>query len=199
MRILLVALGCIVSTLALAGAHQQKLPDAAAFAAAASPEQRELIAEIEAFLVEYAEIYNRRDYDALLQMWDRSDAYAMYMAEEINAPLYGWAQIEKYFNPVPGVAMLDGIRNRYSEVRAHFLAEDLAFATYRLDFDIKVRRQTPMSSWDRIVAVFRRVDGEWKLATYAEAPMAPLTMVRKMLENAVPEDFDDFIREGEER
>ena len=58
-------------------------------------------------------------------------------------------------------------------------------------------RSQPMTSWDRVMAVFRRVDGEWKLTAYAEAPMAPLTMVRKMLENAVPKDFEDFLEERE--
>ena len=96
-------------------------------------------------------------------------------------------------SPLAGKQVLDGIRNSYSEVRAHYLAEDLALATYRLDFDIKVKRQKAMTSWDRVMAVFRRVDGEWKLTAYAEAPMAPLTMVRKMLENAVPGDFDEFL------
>ena len=41
-----------------------------------------------------------------------------------------------------------------------------------------------LSGFDRVVAVFRRKDGEWKLATYAEAPQAPLTMVRKFLKTS---------------
>ena len=195
MRILTLVMLLLMAGTALAGAHEQKIPDAAAFAAAASPEQRQLIADITAFLDAYAEHYNRQDYEALLAMWDGNDNFPMYMAEEINQPMYGWATINKYFNPIPGKQVLDGIRNAYSEVRAHYLAEDLALATYRLDFDIKVKRQKAMTSWDRVMAVFRRVDGEWKLTAYAEAPMAPLTMVRKMLENAVPEDFEEFLEE----
>lgn len=193
MRIVTLILLSMMAAGALAGAHEQAIPDAAAFAAAASPEQRQLIADIEAFLATYAEHYNRQDYEALLAMWDRDDAYPMYMAEEIDPPMYGWATINKYFNPIPGQQVLDGIRNSYSDVRAHYLADDLALVTYVLKFDIKVKRQKPMSSWDRVMAVFRRVDGNWKLTAYAEAPMAPLTMVRKMLEDAVPEDFDRFL------
>lgn len=195
MRILMLVFSMLVSGPLLAGAHEQKIPDAASFAAAASPEQQMLIADITAFLSTYADHYNRQDYEALLDMWDGKDKFPMYMAEEINQPMYGWATINKYFNPIPGKQVLDGIRNSYSEVRAHYLAEDLALATYRLDFDIKVKRQKAMTSWDRVMAVFRRVDGEWKLTAYAEAPMAPLTMVRKMLESAVPEDFNEFLEE----
>lgn len=154
-----------------------------------------LSAEIQAFLDEYAAVYNRMDYDALLAMWDRDFAGAIYMAEEIDPPMHGWGRIEKYFNPIPGVEILDGIRNEYSDVRASYLAPDLAVATYHLRFDIKVKRQAAMSSWDRVMAVLRRVDGDWKLVAYAEAPMAPLTMVRRMIEGQVPEDFDEYLEE----
>jgi ketosteroid isomerase-like protein len=168
--------------------------------------------EITAFLARYAAAYNREDYAALLGMWDTDDANVFYMAEEIDPPLQGWKTLRAYFAR-PGV--LDGIRNEYSRVRAHYLAPDVAIATYKLRFDIKIRNMQALSSWDRIVAVFRRKDGEWKMIAYAEAPQAPLTMIRKavktsksldpaqqkellrtvqtLLQDAVPEDFDEWL------
>ena len=107
--------------------------------------------------------------------------------------MHGWSTLNAYFNPKPGVQVLDGIWNAYSDVRAHYLAPDLAVATYRLDYHIKVKRQKAMSSWDRVMAVFRRKDDGWKLVAYAEAPMSPLTMVRKMLQNAVPDTFHESL------
>jgi len=168
--------------------------------------------DITAFLARYADAYNREDYTALLGMWDQDDPYAFYMAEEIDPPMHGWKTIRAYFSR-PGV--LDGIRNEYSNVRAHYVAPDVAVATYRLRFDIKVKNMQALSSFDRIMAVFRRKDGEWKLIAYAEAPQAPLTMIRKalktsksldpaqqkellrtvqtLLQDAVPEDFDAWL------
>jgi len=178
---------CLAGGPALAGAHDDfsKVPERFDDA---------LSAEIQAFLDEYAAVYNRQDYEALLGMWDTDFAAPIYMAEEVDPPLHGRERIARYFNPIPGFSVLDGIRNRYSRVRASYLADDLAIATYRLDFDIKVKRQAPMSSWDRVMAVFRRGDdGQWRMLAYAEAPMAPLTMVRRMLENAVPEDFEAWL------
>jgi len=154
-----------------------------------------LSAELQLFLDAYATAYNRQDYDALLGMWDAEFQHPVYLAEEVDPPMLGWSRIRGYFNPKPGFTVLDGIRNAYSDVRANYLAEDIAIATYKLRFDIKVRRQKAMSSWDRVMAVFRRRDGQWKLAAYAEAPMAPLTMVRRMLQEQVPEDFADYIEE----
>jgi ketosteroid isomerase-like protein len=152
-----------------------------------------LSAEIQAYLDEYATAYNRQEYENLLGMWDQDFAVPIYMAEEVDPPMHGWQRIRGYFNPKPGHTVLDGIRNEYSDVRASYLGDDLAIATYKLRFDIKVKRQKAMSSWDRVMAVFRKKDGQWKLVAYAEAPMAPATMVRKMLQEAVPEDFDEYL------
>jgi len=171
-----------------------------------------LDAEITAFLASYAAAYNRQDYAALLGMWDTDDPNAFYMAEEIDPPMQGWKTIRAYFGRA---GVLDGIRNEYSNVRAHYVAPDVALATYRLRFDIKIKNMQALSSWDRIVAVFRRKDGEWKMIAYAEAPQAPLTMIRKaaktsksltpaeqkellrtmqtLMQDAVPEDFDEWL------
>lgn len=140
-----------------------------------------LDAEIGEFLARYAAAYNRQDYAALLDLWDRDDPDVFYIAEEIDPPMHGWKLIEAYFNR-PGV--LDGIRCRYSDIVANLLAPDLAIATYRLHFDLKVRNMKAMSGFDRVVAVFRRRPDGWKMARYAEAPQAPMTMIRKLCEMA---------------
>lgn len=137
--------------------------------------------ELGAFLLRYAAAYNRQAYAELLAMWDTSEPDVFYMAEEVDPPMYGWTAIKAYFNR-PG--SLDGIRNEYSDIRARLLAPDLALATYRLRFDIAVKDMKPLSSFDRVVAVFRRRNGEWKLSAYAEAPQAPLTMLRKLAKNS---------------
>ncbi len=175
-------------------------------------DQSTLDQELTEFLAEYAEAYNREDYKALLGMWDQDDPYAFYMAEEIDPPMHGWKTIQAYF---ARSGVIDGIRNEYTRVRAHYVAPDVAVATYRLRFDIKVKNIPALSSFDRIMAVFRRKNGEWKMIAYAEAPQAPLTMVRKalktsksldkdqqkellrevqtLLQDAVPDDFDEWL------
>ena len=181
MRTVLLILMTILWTTAMADDAEQQLND-----------------EIETFLGAYAEAYNRQDYSTLLTMWDQEHANPIYIAEEINPPMHGWSVLKAYFNPKPGVQVLDGIWNEYTNVRAHYLSEELAVATYKLKYHIKVKNQKAMSGWDRVMAVFRKRDGEWKLTAYAEAPMSPLTMVRKMMENAVPEDFDEHLKEQRE-
>lgn len=141
----------------------------------------ELAREISDFLADYAAAYNNQDYRAVKQMWAK-DGNPIYMAEEVPFPLYGEARLTNYFNPVPGKRILDGIDNRYSEVRAKLIAPDIAVATYRLDYDIKLVGMPASHGWDRIMAVFVREPEGWKLTAYAEAPMGPATMVRKMMQ-----------------
>ncbi len=146
-----------------------------------SAEEQQLAGEITAFLEAYAVAYNNQDYRAVKQMW-AEDGNPVYMAEEVPFPLYGKQRLNSYFNPVPGKRILDGIDNRYSEVRAKLIAPDIAVATYRLDYDIKLASMPASQGWDRVMAVFVREGKGWKLTAYAEAPMGPATMVRKMMQ-----------------
>jgi hypothetical protein len=118
-------------------------------------------------------------------MWS-ADGNPIYMAEEVPFPLYGQSRLDGYFNPRPGRKILDGIDNRYSEVRAKYVAPGVAVATYRLDYDIKLVGMPASHGWDRLMAVFVMEDDVWKMSAYAEAPMGPATMVRKMMKANPP-------------
>jgi ketosteroid isomerase-like protein len=156
---------------------------------AVGSEEQKLAGEIEAFLTNYEKAYNNQDYRKVKSMW-HADGNPIYMAEEVPFPLYGEERLNNYFNPVPGRQILAGINNRYSEVRAKYIAADIAVATYRLDYDIKLVGMPAMHGWDRVMAVFKRDADGWKLTAYAEAPMGPATMVRKMMK-AMPAETDE--------
>jgi len=182
-----------------------------------SDEDQQLAAEIAVFLKEYEAAYNNQDYRKVKSMWV-ADGNPIYMAEEVPFPLYGKSRIDNYFNPVPGRKILEGIDNRYSEVRAKYVAPNVAVATYRLDYDLKLVRMPAVGGWDRVMAVFVKGDDGWRLSAYTEAPMAPGTMIRKKMkdqpaeteeqkeaykitrdtirslnEGAVSEGFDEFL------
>ncbi|MEE4186433.1 MAG: nuclear transport factor 2 family protein [Gammaproteobacteria bacterium] len=152
-----------------------------------SPEEQQLAAEITAFLKVYEAAYNKQDYKTVKSLWQQ-DGNPIYMAEEVPFPLYGQERLESYFNPVPGKQILEGIDNRYSQVRAKYVAPDVAVATYRLDYDIKIIGMPATGGWDRVMAVFVRDAGQWKLSAYTEAPMGPATMVKKMMQKSPPAD-----------
>jgi len=171
---LLVSCALALPATALAEYHFQKKRDEI------SAEDLQLATEITAFLAEYEEAYNNQNYRKVKGMWS-SDGNPIYMAEEVPFPLYGADRINNYFNPVPGKRILDGINNKYSQVRAKYITPDIAVATYRLDYDIKLVGMPASHGWDRVMAVFVREDNNWRLSAYTEAPMGPATMVRKMM------------------
>jgi hypothetical protein len=148
----------------------------------------QLAAEITEFLGAYETAYNNQNYRAVKGMWS-GDGNNIYMAEEVPFPLYGKARLDNYMNPVPGKKILQGIDNKYSKVRAKYVADGVAVATYRLDYDIKLTGMPAMHGWDRIMAVFVQEQGDWKMSAYTEAPMGPATMVRKMMK-AKPAETD---------
>ena len=141
---------------------------------------RQLAAEITLFLAEYEDAYNNQDYRKVKSMWV-DDGNPIYMAEEVPFPLYGKARMDNYFNPVPGKRILEGIDNKYSEIRAKYVAPNIAVATYRLDYDIKLVGMNASHGWDRAMAVFVQDESGWKMSAYTEAPMGPATMVRRMM------------------
>ena len=141
---------------------------------------RQLAAEITLFLGEYETAYNNQDYRKVKSMWV-DDGNPIYMAEEVPFPLYGKDRLDNYFNPVPGKRILEGIFNRYSEVRAKWVAHNVAVATYRLDYDLKLVGMPAVGGWDRVMAVFVKTKKGWKMSAYTEAPMGPASMVRKMI------------------
>ncbi len=148
-----------------------------------------LSAEIAAFLKDYEVAYNNQDYRKVKSMWHK-DGNPIYMAEEVPFPLYGEDRLNNYFNPVPGRRILDGIDNRYSKVRAKYLTENIAVATYRLDYDLKLVGMAAVHGWDRVMAVFVKDAEGWKITAYTEAPQGPATMVRKMMK-AHPAETDE--------
>lgn len=173
----------IIPGIAAADFHFQNKTDAV------SDEEAKLAAEITAFLSDYEVAYNNQDYRTVKSMWV-NDGNPIYMAEEVPFPLYGKERLDNYFNPRPGRRILDGIDNRYSEVRAKYISPDVAVATYRLDYDIKLVGMPAQHGWNRIMATFVNDNGEWKLTAYAEAPQGPATMVRKMMK-VTPAETDE--------
>jgi ketosteroid isomerase-like protein len=173
----------ILPTCALADYHFQNKQDAV------STDEQQLAVEITAFLAAYEVAYNNQDYRAVKSMWF-DDGNPIYMAEEVPFPLYGKDRMDNYFNPRPGKRILDGIDNKYSKVRAKYIAPNIAVATYRLDYDIKLVGMPAAHGWDRVMAIFIKDGDSWKITAYTEAPMGPATMARKMMQ-ASPAGTDE--------
>lgn len=150
--------------------------------------------EIRAVLDRYTATWDTQEFARLAELWDTEDPSPFYLPEEwMPGFLTDWDSLRTYWDPVPGQVVIEAIRNVYSNVRAKLVAPDVAVATFDLRYDLKVVGQPPTGGDDRVLAVFVRREGEWRFSAYAEAPLNPSALVRRLYQQSVPADFADYL------
>jgi hypothetical protein len=192
MKLTLAATICLLvglfSATAHAGGHTQAPPKPIAA-------DQALSAEIDAVLNEYEELWDKQDPAGLIALWDQDDPEPYYLAEEQEDWRIGWDQLKNYWDP-PGPSMSEAIRMRFDGTQARMLSDDLAFASFWIRFDTKMKfMPKPISTDARASAVFRKKPEGWRLVTWAESPMSPILYVQKLYEMRMRPDFPEFMDE----
>jgi len=154
--------------------------------------------EILDLIQETKRIWDTQNYSNLKSLWDAEDNNPLYIPEEkVDFPT-DWNSLERYWNPVPGKKILDGIRNDYSNIKIKLISKEVAIILMDLNYDLKVINSQPLSGFDRIMCVVVKKDGNWKYSAYIEAPMNPMSQVYLMWKNAEnkndPEYFDTYLQ-----
>ena len=171
--------------------------------------------EIIELINETKKIWDTQNYSDLKTLWDTDDKNPLYIPEErVDFPT-DWKSLEKYWDPVPGRKILEGIRNDYSNIKIKLISDEVAIIVMDLHYDLKVINSNPLSGFDRVMCVVVKKDGQWKYSAYIEAPMNPMSQVYLMwkkseinddpeyfdtylqllnlYEKAVPKDFEDYL------
>ena len=154
--------------------------------------------EILDLIQETKRIWDTQNYSNLKSLWDAEDNNPLYIPEEkVDFPT-DWNSLERYWNPVPGKKILDGIRNDYSNIKIKLISKEVAIILMDLNYDLKVINSQPLSGFDRIMCVVVKKDGDWKYSAYIEAPMNPMSQVYLMWKNAEnkndPEYFETYLQ-----
>ena len=154
--------------------------------------------EILDLIQETKRIWDTQNYSNLKSLWDTEDNNPLYIPEEkVDFPT-DWNSLERYWNPVPGKKILDGIRNDYSNIKIKLISKEVAIILMDLNYDLKVINSQPLSGFDRVMCVVVKKDGDWKYSAYIEAPMNPMSQVYLMWKNAEnkndPEYFDTYLQ-----
>lgn len=157
----------------------------------------DLQAEMKEFFAEYSRRWNSQDYSTLAELWDREDAAPFYRAMEREQPTTTWPELERYWNPVPGMRVIDGLWNVYSNLRAKALGPDVAVVMFDLDWDIKAVGAKAMSGCDPGMAVLRRRPEGWRMCAYVEACPHAALYVRLLSEGQVRPGFTRFLARRE--
>lgn len=154
--------------------------------------------EILELIQETKRIWDTQNYSDLKSLWDPDDNNPLYVPEEkVDFPT-DWNSLERYWNPVPGKKILDGIRNDYSNIKIKLISKEVAIIIMDLNYDLKVINSQPLSGFDRIMCVVVKKNGYWKYSAYIEAPMNPMSQVYLMWKNSDnkndPEYFDTYLQ-----
>lgn len=149
--------------------------------------EREILAVMEAV----KEDWNTFRYDEFAQRWDETDPNPLYLAEESDVVMTSWPQIEKYWAGTK--AWNEWIVVDYYNYHVKSVDDDHAMVTFDLRFDVKLNdRPNPIGGDNRGVVSLRKIDGEWKIYAWVEAPLAAITYMRKLYELNVREDLPNI-------
>ncbi|GAB5459331.1 MAG: hypothetical protein Hens3KO_23610 [Henriciella sp.] len=148
--------------------------------------QKEIVDTLEAI----AQDWRNGNYSGLKSYWDRTDPQPIYIAEENDKVMTSWPEVDAYFQGTEN--WNEKIDVRYSNYQVKHVDEHHAMATFDLHFDIKLNdRPNPIGGDNRVVVSFRKADDQWKLYAWVEAPLAPITYIRKLYEMNVSKEFSD--------
>jgi hypothetical protein len=156
------------------------------------PQDPQLTAEVTALLRETEAAWNSQDFLRWLALWDADDKWPYYLAGEEQDFFVRREQLEKYLDP-HGAPVTQGIRVRFSNISARWLADDLAYAAYHMCSEMKlVFVDKPFISKLRATSVLRRKPEGWRYICYAEAFQSPTMYFQRLIQDAVPDDYAEF-------
>ena len=134
------------------------------------------------------EDWNTGRYDDFARHWDETDIQPIYLAEESDVMMTTWPEIKKYWAGTK--AWNDWIIVDYFNYSVKSVDETNTMVMFELRFDVKLNdRPKPIGGDNRAVVSLRKIDGDWKIHSWVEAPLAAITYMRKLYELNVRKDI----------
>ncbi|MCC5862198.1 MAG: nuclear transport factor 2 family protein [Gammaproteobacteria bacterium] len=146
-------------------------------------------AEIRALFAAYSEAWAANDPARLEAHWDTTDPVPVYLAEEIDSPMTDWDSLRAYWRHNEGFH--EKVRLVFSEFAFKPLDDSQVMVVLHMRWDIRFRNfaSEAMGGDNRVVTTVRRVGDDWRLTSWTEAPLAPITYMRRLYERSVSPDF----------
>ena len=134
------------------------------------------------------EDWNTGRYDDFARHWDETDIQPIYLAEESDVMMTTWPEIKKYWAGTK--AWNEWIIVDYFNYSVKSVDETNTMVMFELRFDVKLNdRPKPIGGDNRAVVSLRKIDGDWKIHSWVEAPLAAITYMRKLYELNVRKDI----------
>lgn len=125
--------------------------------------------------------------DALLSLWDGADQQAIYRPAERVDPLIGSNAVAQYVRSA--CTMFKPIQHRAVNPVYRQLSENIGSVFYTLNW-MFTDKSGPIGGTCRVTALWRRVDENWRIFHYAEAPLAPLLELQGFYEEIAQDGLE---------
>lgn len=139
----------------------------------------------------YAGAWRANDAARLEGFWDSDDGQPIYKPEEIDGLLTGWQAVRDYWRH--NEQFHERVDLRFDEIEEKRLGDDLLLAVFRMRWDILFApdarlpdgapfqwRGQAMGGDDHVVTLWRQRAGEWRLISWIECPMAPISYMANL-------------------
>ncbi len=125
---------------------------------------QDLEQELETVFRAYEELWDKQDASEVIALWDLDYPEPFYLAEEQDDWRVGWDRLKDYWGPPGRNKASETMRMRFHSIQAKLLAPDLAFASFWIRFDTKMKfLPKPIGNDSRASAVFRKKSQGWRL------------------------------------
>ncbi len=131
---------------------------------------------------DFAAAWSRRDAAGVLALWDLEDGAATYLPAGSVQPMIGATAIRRYVTDACETSAQIVMRPSALHLRA--INPDLGLAFFKLAWVIReATAHKPFGGNVRVTMMMRRVPDGWRIFHYAEAPLAPIIILRQFYEN----------------
>ncbi|MEQ8264726.1 nuclear transport factor 2 family protein [Pseudohaliea sp.] len=144
--------------------------------------------DMDAFLGAYAAAWASSDPEAIGAHWDRERA-PLYQAEEKDEPFTTWAELDDYW--AANAEFHDSVRLQFTHPKVQQLAGGLCQVLVQMRWDIRFTTgaSRAMGGTNRVLATLVKTQDGWRLCGWVEAPLAPITYLRRLYEQSAASDL----------
>jgi len=120
----------------------------------------------------------RLDPQLLASIWDRQHEPLIYVAQEKEEPLHGWAAIQSYYAALP--EHLEAVLAKEIDGIEIDPLGDTAAAFFRFRSTVRLKgRETLHRPTGRVTMIFRRTSAGWRAIHYHESALGALAAQAK--------------------
>ena len=175
--------------------------------------------EILGLIETFASKWTGEDWISIPEVFDRGSEPYILLAHQPDW-LVGWEELDGYFSNDPVMPVkkipkeaskgMQQIETTHYEFRSeqdlaemlykadrisvNQIADDLAMATWYVDFQYKPKFTAAKAEHFKANAIFRKTDSGWKFIHYGEAPMAPIMYIERLYRSQVSNEFRDLLK-----